>query len=364
MTDVARLSGVQPSAVSNWRRRYADFPDATGSSGKELYAVDEIARWLAGRKIAKDDLKAGDAPGDTYGDRFLRNLGVARGIAHDERVDEPPVAQWGQRLLPWVMRLQVSGDLRTSAEVMLGLLYVRLREPSRWNRLINEPRTSTMRGLLAPLAVKVGPDDHRVRPFRHLVLMPEADGALFKLVRAIGSIGFSRPDDIIRLGSYLLAELEHAAGRGGDHFTPAELARCMVKLVDPGAHDSVYDPFCKAGELLSATAVHVAEPRALSLAGQASNEQSWTLTKLNMALRGVNVDLGASPSLALDRDLNPTHRFDVVLANPPFNQKLLGQSGEPDERRWPYGAPPRDRANFAWLQHVVGKLAPDGRAAE
>lgn len=364
MTEVARLSGVKPSAVSNWRRRYADFPSASRSSGQELYAADEIARWLASRKIAKDDLKAGEAPGDTYGDRFLRNLGVRRGIAHNEPADELPVAQWGRRLLPWAMRLQANSDLGVSAEVILGLLYLRLRQPSSWRRLTEEPHGRSIRALLARLAVKVGPDDHSVRPFRRLASMPEADGVLVELVRAIGSIAFSRPDDVARLGSYLLAEFERAAGRkGGEHFTPAELARCMVKLADPRAHHSVYDPFCKAGELLSAAAVHVTERDALSLAGQASNEQSWTLTKLNLALHGINVDLDASPSLALAEDRHANHRFDVVLANPPFNLRLGAQSDEPDDKRWLYGSPPRDRANFAWLQHVVGKLAPEGRAA-
>ena len=364
MTEVARLSGVKPSAVSNWRRRYADFPAASRSQGQELYAVDEIARWLTSRRIAKDDLKAGEAPGDTYGDRFLRNLGVLRGIAHDEPADEPPVAQWGRRLLLWAMRLQVNGDLGVSAEAVLGLLYLRLRRPSMWRILTDEPHARSMGVLLAPIALKVGPDDHPVRPFRRLPSTPENDGVLVELVRAIGSIAFSRPDDVARLGSYLLAEFERMAGRsGGDHFTPAEVARCMVKLAGPRAYHSVYDPFCKAGELLSAVAVHVTEPDARSLAGQASSEQSWTLTKLNLALHGSDVDLGASPSLALGEDRRATHRFDVVLANPPFNQKLWRQSGEPDDKRWPYGVPPRDRANFAWLQFVVGKLASEGRAA-
>ena len=364
MTEVARLSGVKPSAVSNWRRRYADFPGASRSPGQELYAVDEIARWLAGRKIAKDDLKVGEAPGDTYGDRFLHNLGVPKGIAHDEPADEPKVAQWGRRLWPWAMRLQDNGDLRVSAEAILGLLYLRLRRPSMWQRLTDEPHVRSMRALLARIEVKVSPDDHPVRPFRRIASTPEADAILVQLVRAISSMAFSRPNDVARLGSHLLAEFERAAGRrAGDHFTPAEVAQCMVKLAGPRAHQSVYDPFCKAGELLSAVTVHVTKPDARSLVGQASGDQSWTLTKLNLALHGSDVDLGASPSLALGEDRWATDRFDVVLANPPFNQKLWDQSGEPDDKRWPYGVPPRDRANFAWLQYVVGKLAPEGRAA-
>lgn len=364
MTEVARLSGVRPSAVSNWRRRYADFPAPSRSSGQELYGADEIARWLAGRRIAKNDLKVGEAPGDTYGDRFLRNLGVPRGIALDEPPDEPPAVKWGRRLLWWALRLQVNGDPRASAEVVLGLLCLRLRAPLVWNRLTAQPRASAMRELLASIHMQVSPHDRGFRPFRQLGSIPGADRALVELVRAIGSIGSSKPDDIARLGSYLLAEFERAAGRrGADYFTPAELARCMVRLVDPQAHESVYDPFCRAGELLSAAAVHVAAPDALSLAGQASNEQSWALTGLNLALHGIDVDLGGSPSLAIGEDRHATHQFDVVLANPPFNLKLWEELSEPDDKHWPYGAPPGDRANFAWLQHVVGKLAPEGRAA-
>jgi type I restriction enzyme M protein len=360
MTDVARLSGVRPSAVSNWRTRYADFPAASRSSGQESFRAAEIARWLAGRKIAKNDLKAGEAPGDTYADRFLRNLGVPTVTTRDE----PPAVNRVRRMLPWMLRLQANGDPRAAAELVLGLLCLRLREPSVWKRLTAQRRASAMRELLAGIHMQAGPYDRRFYPFRRLGSMPAADSALVELVRAIGSFGFSKPDDIAQLGSYLLAAFERAAGRrGGDYFTPAELARCMVKLIDPQAHDSVYDPFCRAGELLSAAAVHVSAPDALSLAGQASNEQSWELTSLNLALHGIDVDLGGGPSLAIGKDQHATQRFDVVLANPPFNLRLWEESDVPDDTHWPYGAPPRDRANFAWLQHVAEKLAPGGRAA-
>lgn len=153
----------------------------------------------------------------------------------------------------------------------------------------------------------------------------------------------------------------------GEHFIPDSLVRCMVELVDPQSRDLVYDPFCRFGKLLAGAAAHVergaGEPGGLLVSGQALSEWSWRLTKLNVALHGVDVDLGTRPSHALHDDVFSGRQFDVILANPPFNTCYWAAPGEPGDQHWPYGVPPDSNSNFAWLQHVASRLVPGGRAA-
>lgn len=373
MTDVARLAEVGVTAVSNWRKRHADFPSARGSSGQEFFAPGEIAQWLGGRKISKKDLKAGESPGASYGDRFLRNLGTpaAAAPATEDAMKARLVAGRGQQLWAALDRLRGSYDVGSYAEIVLGLLYLRVREPELWQRLIRESHGDGVHDLLVRAELPADPDMPRVALFRAVRQASSDDRSLVEMVHAINQIDLSGSGDVTsaaaRLGDYLLTQVERAAGKRGGPFTPDSLVRCMVGLVNPQSQDHVYDPFCGSGELLAAAIAHVersgGNPEGMSFSGQALGEGSWRLTKLNVALHGAEVDLGARPSSALRDDVHPGRRFDVILLNPPFNLSGWAADGGADDQRWSYGVPPRYNANFAWLQHVVRKLAPGGRAA-
>lgn len=371
MTDVARLAEVGVTAVSNWRKRHSDFPSAVRSSGQELFAAGEIAHWLGGRTISKKDLKSGESPGATYGDRFLRNLGTpdAAAPAAEDATKPRSVAEWGQQLWAALDRLRGSGyDVGSYAELVLGLLYLRVREPELWQRLIREPYGDVVQDLLVRAELPVDSYAPRVPLFRTVAQTPKDDRSLVEMVHAINQIDLSGSGDATsaaaHLWDYLLTQFERAAGRG--HFAPNSLVRCMVGLADPRSQDHVYDPFCRSGELLAAAVTHVersgGDPEGVSVSGQALSEWFWRLTKLNVALHGVDVDLGAGPSSALRDDVHPGRQFDVILANPPFNRSDRAALEGGDDRRWPYGVPPGHNANFAWLQHVAQKLAPGGRA--
>ncbi len=374
MTDVARLAEVGITAVSNWRKRHSDFPSTRGTSGQELFMSDEIGQWLGGRKISKNDLKVGEAPGATYGDRFLRNLPRPGASAPVGGAAKPqPVAEWGQQLWTTLGRSRGSYDMGSYVGLVLGLLYLRARVPDLWQRLIRETDGSAVRDLLVQVELPADPYTPRASLFEAIPRAPEEDRALVETVRALNGVNLSFPGAttpaVAHLADYLLTWFDRVEGAmGGEYFTPNSLVRCMVELVDPGPGDHVYDPFCKSGELLVAAANHMesrgAEADDLSVSGQALSERFWHLTRLNATLHGIKVDLGSRPSGTLRSDAHPGRRFDAVLANPPFNMSdRQGEYGEDDDQRWPYGAPPRHNANFAWLQFVVSKLAPHGRAA-
>ena len=100
----------------------------------------------------------------------------------------------------------------------------------------------------------------------------------------------------------------------------------------------------------------------LAIYGQESNPTTWRLCKMNLAIRGIEGDIGPNNGDSFLNDLHPDLKADFILANPPFNMKAWGQEQLDDDMRWAYGQPPKNNANFAWVQHMIHHLAPDGRA--
>lgn len=372
MTDIARLAEVGVTAVSNWRKRHSDFPGAHQSSGRELFVAGEIAQWLAGRKISKNELSPGDSPGATYGDRFLRNLPRPEAFASvpANAVKRASVGEWEQQLWAALDRSRGRYDVGSQVELVLGLLYLRVHWPELWQQLIREPNEGAVRDLLVQVELPADSHAPRVALFDEILRFTKDDRALVETIRSLSLVNLScsgaDSSVVAHIVDQVLAWFERSTGKmGGAPVTPDCLVRCMVGLVDPRPRDHVYDPFCRSGELLAAAATHVefcgGEADGLAVSGQAWDERSWRLTKLNSVLHGVNADLEISNTLHVD--MHPDRRYDVVLANPPFNISFWSGNREVDDQRWPYGVPPAYNANFAWLQHVVSKLAPDGRAA-
>ncbi|NEC01344.1 N-6 DNA methylase [Streptomyces anulatus] len=162
----------------------------------------------------------------------------------------------------------------------------------------------------------------------------------------------------------LLAEFARFEGRkGGEFHTPRSVARLLVEALQP-QQGRVYDPCCGSGGMLVQAARFAAEhggDQAADLAcyGQEINVQSWRLGRMNVDMHGrLPVELGCADTLA--RDLWPSLKADVVLANPPFS--MANWARRASDPRWRYGTPPSTNANFAWLQHAVDKLSDRGSA--
>ena len=102
----------------------------------------------------------------------------------------------------------------------------------------------------------------------------------------------------------------------------------------------------------------------ISIFGQESNHTTWRLAKMNLAIRGIDANLGHEHADSFHRDLHPDLKADYVLANPPFNDSDWRGDLLKEDKRWKYGTPPAGNANYAWVQHFIHHLAPTGQVHE
>lgn len=364
LADIARIAEVKAAAVSNWRRRHRDtFPSPERHNGWELFPADQVATWLDRRKISADDLKEGEPSGTTYGMRFRKNLNVP-GI-------EPRAV--ASMLWQHAAKHRRFTDSTTYANLILGLLYLRQKYPTRWQELVADDG-SWLRVLAEDTTAVEDPAlTQLTRALSALFSETDGQGRLAEIIRLLDSTlpppgrGDSGPE-LALVGDVfdqLLESFADAEGKRAVVFTPPSMVRVLVEMVSPEPGESVFDPYCESGGFLIDAARYVRERGdsrgPVSLIGQPPEERSRSLATMNLALHGLTADLGVRPGLPL-ADEKQQRQFDVVLANPPFNLSGWGQGNHRDPR-WRYGLPPEDNANFAWLQYVVWSLSSRGRAA-
>ena len=194
---------------------------------------------------------------------------------------------------------------------------------------------------------------------------------LGELVDLIGTIGLgdrvSQSKDILgKVYEYFLGQFANAEGKkGGEFYTPTSIVRLLVEILQP-YHGRVYDPCCGSGGMFVQSEkfieAHGGQRDDLSIFGQESNPTTWRLCKMNLAIRGIDANLGTHAADSFHRDLHRDLRADYVLANPPFNMSDWGGELLADDIRWRYGVPPTGNANFAWVQHIIHHLSARGRA--
>lgn len=166
---------------------------------------------------------------------------------------------------------------------------------------------------------------------------------------------------------YFVAQFALAEGRkGGEFFTPESIVRLLVELLEPQEGERVLDPACGSGGMFVQTEkfieLHEGNRFNISVFGQERNLTTWRLAKMNLAIHGIEANLGEEPADSFHDDQHPGLKADVVLANPPFNISNWGGERLDTDPRWTYGVPPVGNANFAWIQLMVNKLRPGGRA--
>ncbi|MFI5488956.1 type I restriction-modification system subunit M [Micromonospora echinaurantiaca] len=163
---------------------------------------------------------------------------------------------------------------------------------------------------------------------------------------------------------YFLEKFARAEGkRGGEFYTPRSVVKLLVEMLEPYS-GRVYDPCCGSGGMFvqaeKFVLSHTGRRDDIAVYGQESNERTWRLAKMNLAIHGITGNLGPRWDDTFHADKHPDLRADFVLANPPFNMSDWARSVE--DPRWRYGVPPAGNANFAWLQHIVAKLGERGTA--
>ncbi|MHA3724159.1 class I SAM-dependent DNA methyltransferase [Leucobacter sp. HY1910] len=196
---------------------------------------------------------------------------------------------------------------------------------------------------------------------------------LGELVDLIGSIGFTATDDhgaddvLGRVYEYFLGQFagKETGKDAGAFYTPRSVVKTLVEMLEP-YKGRVYDPAAGSGGMFVQSAefvkAHGGNRTDISVYGQEFTDTTWKLAKMNLALRGIEADMGVRSADSFTENLHPDLRADFVIANPPFNVSDWWDASLADDPRWKYGTPPQGNANFAWVQHFVYHLAPNGTA--
>lgn len=194
---------------------------------------------------------------------------------------------------------------------------------------------------------------------------------LGEIVDLMGTIAFSGSRDQARdvLGrayEYFLLQFASREGRrGGEFYTPRSVVKLLVEMIEP-YRGRVYDPCCGSSGMFVQSEefirAHGGQLGDVAIYGQESNPTTWRLAKMNLAIRGIEADLGPKAADSFHEDLHPDLKADYILANPPFNMSDWGAESLRGDVRWKFGEPPAKNANFAWIQHMIHHLSSRGIA--
>lgn len=203
---------------------------------------------------------------------------------------------------------------------------------------------------------------------------------LNELINLIATIPFVHADlnskDILgHVYEYMLGQFALAEGKkGGQFYTPASIVTLIVEMIEP-FEGRVYDPamgsggfFVQSDKFIECRANQkeidpITQKQKISIYGQEYNHTTWQLAAMNMAIRGLDYDFGKEPASTYTNVQHPDLRADFIMANPPFNMKEWNTGVDEKDPRFIYGQPPANNANFAWMQHMLHHLAPEGSQA-
>lgn len=168
-----------------------------------------------------------------------------------------------------------------------------------------------------------------------------------------------------RTYEYCLQKFASMEGKNaGEFYTPSCIVRTIVEVLEP-YKGRIYDPCCGSGGMFVQSAKfirnHQKEIRNISIYGQEANPSTWKMAHMNIAIRGLEANLGETYADTFFNDQHPNLKADFIMANPPFNLDKWGQPSLLEDVRWKYGVPPAGNANFAWIQHMIHHLSPDGK---
>ncbi len=198
---------------------------------------------------------------------------------------------------------------------------------------------------------------------------------LGELVNLISTIGFNdteRPsrDIFTHVYEYFLSQFAFQEGKkGGQFYTPKSVVNLVVECLEP-YKGRIYDPAMGSGgffvsrnrfiKMYSDQKHFQKTKQNISFYGQESNPTTWRLVAMNMAIRGIDFNFGKEPADTFHKNQHPDLKADFIMTSPPFNISNWGRDKLIKDRRWKYGIPPKNNANFAWIQHVIDHLSPRG----
>ncbi len=325
---------------------------------KEL-GIDPEALWAAADKL-RGSIDAAEYKHVVLGLIFLKYISDAFETRREELRQE----------------LKTDGITGASAENMLesrdeytaeNVFWVPVE--ARWAEIQAKGKTPNIGKLIDDAMYAIERDNPKLkgklpRDYARRGIAPERLGGLIDQIAsiAVGTKEAQKKDILGRVYEYFLGKFAAAEGKlGGEFFTPSSIVRLMVEMIEP-YEGRVYDAACGSGGMFVQSErfaeEHGGSKRDLSVFGQESNPTTWRLAHMNLAIRGIEANLGEQPADSFTRDLHPDLKADYILANPPFN--ISDWSGDllRKDTRWKYGPPPVGNANYAWIQHFIHHLAP------
>jgi len=244
---------------------------------------------------------------------------------------------------------------------------------ARWSHLLANTKQPAIGKLIDDAMVAIERDNKTLKgvlakDYARPALDKQRLGELIDLIGTI-SLGEAehRSKDILgRTYEYFLGQFGSAEGKKGRQFyTPRCVVQLLVEMLAP-YHWRIYDPCCGSGGMFVQSEKFIQQHGGklgdISIYGQESNPTTWRLAKMNLAIRGIEANLGSENADSFHRDLHPDLKADYILANPPFNSSDWGGERLREDRRWKFGIPPSGNANFGWVQHFIHHLSPTGIA--
>lgn len=244
---------------------------------------------------------------------------------------------------------------------------------SRWEYLKSNAKKPEIGKMLDDAMISIEKDNPSLKGvLAKNYARPDLDKVrLGELIDLVSTIGLgdkeSRSKDVLgRVYEYFLGRFASAEGKGGgEFFTPQSAVKLLVEMLEP-YKGRIYDPCCGSGGMFVQSEkfveAHGGNTHDLAIYGQESNPTTWRLCKMNLAIRGIDGNLGPQNADTFHNDLHKDLKADFILANPPFNISDWGGERLKDDVRWKYGVPPAGNANYGWIQHMIHHLSPTGIA--
>ncbi|MEG2740465.1 class I SAM-dependent DNA methyltransferase [Clostridium sp.] len=242
---------------------------------------------------------------------------------------------------------------------------------SRWNYIRDNAKSNEIGQIIDDAMIEIEKENPTlVGVLDKRYARPELDkrrlGELVDLISTIKLHSKEEKDLLGRIYEYFLGQFASAEGKnGGEFYTPTSIVQTLVEMIEP-YRGRIYDPACGSGGMFIQSEKFVEEHQGslqdLSIYGQELNSTTWKLCRMNLVIRGLDGNIGPQHGDTFHNDFHKMLKADYVLANPPFNIKDWGGSSLVDDIRWKFGVPPEGNANYAWLQHIVHHLAPNGCA--
>ena len=373
LDEISAMAGVSLPAVTQWRKkRGSDFPRPLPGYETLVFDKAEVEAWLSEKKKKFKPL----------------NLEATLWAAADKMRGHMDAAEYKHVVLGLIFLKYISDAFEGRHQELLELSKTEGADPehpdeyraenvfwvppeARWERLraaAKQPEIGRLIDEAMEAIERENPSLKGVLPkdYARPVLDKRRLGELIDLISGVGLGGKENQvrDLLGRVYEFFLGQFASKEGKkAGEFYTPRHIVRLLVEMIEP-YKGRVYDPCCGSSGMFVQSEqfirAHGGRLGDISIFGQESNPTTWRLAKMNLAIRGIEANLGDRAADTFHNDLHPDLKADFILANPMFNDSDWGGERLGDDIRWRYGVPPASNANFAWMQHMIHHLSPTG----